>query len=78
MLSYIKQESYIWLCHAQLVSCWPLSMETEFKARLAHVGFVLATVAWGQVFLQVFWPFKMLHTHSFITKNIILATDGCH
>jgi hypothetical protein len=48
---------------AQLVSYWPLSMETEFNARLAHVGFVLDIVAQGQVFLQVFWPFKMLHTH---------------
>jgi len=53
-------------------------METEFKARPAHVGFVLATGALGQVFLQVFWPFKVFHTHSFITNNIILAIDGCH
>lgn len=63
---------------AQPVSCWPLSMETEFNARPAHVGFVLATLAVGQVFLKVFWTFKMFHTHSFITNNMILATDGCH
>jgi len=63
---------------AQPLSCWPLSMETEFNARPAHVGFVLVTVALGEFLLQVFRPFKMLHTHSYITNNIILATDGCH
>lgn len=47
---------------AQPVSCWPRSMENEFNVRPAHVGFVLATGALGQVFLQVFWPFRMLHT----------------
>jgi len=62
---------------AQPLSCWPLSMETEFNARPALVGFVLVTVALGQ-FFQVFWLFKMLHTHSYITNNMILANDGCH
>jgi hypothetical protein len=63
--------------HTRLVAGL-LSMETEFNARPAHVGFVLAKVAEGHVFLQVFWLFKMLHTHSFIINNIILATDGCY
>jgi hypothetical protein len=42
---------------AQPVSCWPLSVKTNFNGRSAHGRFALDTVALGQVFLQVFWPF---------------------